>query len=264
MGQAVVHFEVMGQDGALLRRFFSDLFGWSIDADNPMGYGVVTHSDNHDAAGVGIGGGILGGMAPGQDGVTFYVEVPDVEATLAEAERLDGARIMGPQQVDGGRLVFGHLLDPEGHHVGVFQAGTSDPPAVIDARAGARGAPVVHFEIVGKDFDTLEAFYSTLFGWKPDRNNPVGYGIIAREDNLTASGVGIGGGIMAVSEEMDDYPGHVTWYVEVPDVEATLARAARLGGQRLMGPESVPGGPTLGQLTDPEGHLVGVVQAGTM
>jgi predicted enzyme related to lactoylglutathione lyase len=60
-----------------------------------------------------------------------------------------------------------------------------------------------------------------------------------------------------------DSHGHVTFYVEVPDVEATMARAAELGGQRLMGPESVPGGPTLGQLLDPEGHLVGVVQAPT-
>lgn len=261
MGAPVVHFEVMGQDGALLRSFYSELFGWSIDADNPLGYGVVSHSENHNADGVGIGGGILGGMPQGQDGATFYVEVPDVRAALAEAERLGGTKIMGPQQVDGGGLVFGHLLDPEGHHVGLFQAGTSGAPAVIDTAAGARGAPVVHFEIIGRDYGKLERFYSALFGWRPDRSNPVGYGVIAREDNLNPAGVGIGGGIMAVSGEMADYPGHVTFYVEVPDVEAALARAEQLGGRRLMGPEAVPGGPTLGQFTDPEGHLVGVLQA---
>jgi predicted enzyme related to lactoylglutathione lyase len=261
MGAPVVHFEVMGQDGALLRRFYSELFGWSIDADNPMGYGVIAHSENYNADGVGLGGGILGGMPPGQDGATFYVEVPDVEGALAEGERLGGTKIMGPQQVDGGRLVFGHLLDPEGHHVGLFQAGTSDPPAVIDTTAGPKGAPVVHFEIIGKDYERLERFYSALFGWQPDRDNPVGYGVITREDNLSAVGVGIGGGIMAVSGDMADYPGHVTFYVEVPDVETTLSRAEQLGGKRLMGPEAVPGGPTLGQFRDPEGHLIGVLQA---
>jgi predicted enzyme related to lactoylglutathione lyase len=31
-------------------------------------------------------------------------------------------------------------------------------------------------------------------------------------------------------------PGHVTFYVEVPDVEAALVRAEQLGGTRLMGP----------------------------
>jgi len=105
-----------------------------------------------------------------------------------------------------------------------------------------------------------------LFGWKLDANNPVGYGVIARDDNLTADGIGIGGGMMALPPEMaQGSSGHVTWYVEVPDVEAALAKAEKLGGQRLNGPDTVPGGgPTLGQLADPEGHLIGVVQAGSM
>jgi uncharacterized protein len=54
----------------------------------------------------------------------------------------------------------------------------------------------------------------------------------------------------------------VTIYVEVPDVEAALAQAEKLGGTRLMGPTQVPGGPALGQFADPEGHLIGVVRAG--
>lgn len=262
MGNAVVHFEVMGQDGPALHRFYSELFGWRIDADNEIGYGVVTHSDNHSAGGAGIGGGILGGMPPGQDGVTFYVQVDDVAASLAEVERLGGTKIMGPAETPTG-LVFGHLHDPEGHWIGLMQAGTGDTPARIPADAPAQGSPVVHFEVIGRDWATLETFYSTLFGWKPDNANPMGYGIIAREDNLTADGIGIGGGLMALPAEMVESgeTGHVTWYVEVPEVEATLARAAELGGTRLHGPDEVPGGPTLGQLTDPEGHLVGVVQA---
>lgn len=261
MGQPVVHFEVMGRDGPALQRFYSDLFGWTINAENPMGYGVIEHSENHSTGGVGIGGGILGGMQPGQDGACFYVEVTDVESTLAEAERLGGTRVMGPQQVEGGRLVFGHLLDPEGHDVGLMQAGTSDPPANADPSAGRKGSPVVHFEIVGRDYDTVDRFYSTLFGWKPDRNNPVGYGMIGREDNVNPAGIGIGGGIMGSTGDMAGYPGHTTWYVEVPDVEAALVRAEQLGGTRVMGPAPVPGGPTLGQFNDPEGHLIGLVQA---
>jgi predicted enzyme related to lactoylglutathione lyase len=87
---------------------------------------------------------------------------------------------------------------------------------------------------------------------------------VSREDNLNAKGIGIGGGMMAVSPEFADYAGHVTWYVEVPDVEATLARVEPLGGKREMGPDTVPGGPTLGQIRDPEGHLIGVLQAGSM
>jgi predicted enzyme related to lactoylglutathione lyase len=128
------------------------------------------------------------------------------------------------------------------------------------------GAPVVHFEIIGKDFGKLSSFYSGLFDWQLDSNNPVGYGVVAREDNLNPEGIGIGGGIMSTAghPEMEGYDGHVTFYVEVPDVEAGLKKAEQLGGKRMMGPDEVPGGPVIGQFLDPEGHLVGLVQAGTM
>jgi predicted enzyme related to lactoylglutathione lyase len=261
MGNPVVHFEVMAQDRKKAVEFFSGLFGWRVDTDNPVGYGVIAHSDNYSKGGVGIGGGIFGDMEPGQDGVTFYVEVDDVEATLAQAEALGGKRLYGPDQ--NGGPVFGHLLDPEGHWIGLFQKGSGGEPARIPADAEPKGAPVVHFEVIGLDFATLQSFYGALFGWKCDTSNAVGYGVIAREDNLTTDGIGIGGGMMALPPEMaQGSNGHATWYVEVPDVEAALARAQELGGQRLNGPHTVPGGgPTLGQLADPEGHLIGVVQA---
>jgi uncharacterized protein len=54
--------------------------------------------------------------------------------------------------------------------------------------------------------------------------------------------------------------GHVTFYVEVPDVEAALAKAERLGGTRPFGPDKVPGTETeLGQFTDPEGNVIGLM-----
>jgi uncharacterized protein len=46
----------------------------------------------------------------------------------------------------------------------------------------------------------------------------------------------------------------------VPDVEAALAKAESLGGTRVMGPETIMGTIELGQFSDPEGHLVGVVK----
>jgi uncharacterized protein len=121
MGQPVVHFEVIGQDGDKLRSYFSELFGWEIDADNPMNYGMVQREGNTNPDGIGIGGGIGG---PGPDGyaghVTFYVEVPDVEAALAKAESLGGTRMMGPDQVGEG-IEIGMFQDPEGHTIGVVK-----------------------------------------------------------------------------------------------------------------------------------------------
>jgi len=120
MGQPVVHFEVIGTDGEKLRGFFSELFGWRIDADNPMGYGIVDREANLSSEGVGIGGGVAGGP-PGYAGhLTFYVEVPDVEASLAKAESLGGTRMMGPDEIPGMNIVIGQFTDPEGHLVGVM------------------------------------------------------------------------------------------------------------------------------------------------
>jgi uncharacterized protein len=75
MGQPVVHFEVIGKDGEKLQSYYSELFGWEIDADNPMKYGSVAAQD-----GKGIGGGIAGGPEGYEGHVMFYVEVDDVEA----------------------------------------------------------------------------------------------------------------------------------------------------------------------------------------
>ncbi len=66
---------------------------------------------------------------------------------------------------------------------------------------------------------------------------------------------------LGVGQGPEGYDGHVTFYVEVSDVEAALAQAESLGGKRRMGPDQVPGGLTLGHFTDPEGNMVGLTQA---
>jgi predicted enzyme related to lactoylglutathione lyase len=118
------------------------------------------------------------------------------------------------------------------------------------------GQPVVHFEIIGKDGDKLHRYYSDLFGWEINADNPMKYGIVQREGNVSDDGIGIGGGISGAPE---GYSGHVTFYVQVPDVEAALAKAESLGGTRMMGPDEVMEGTEIGLFTDPEGHTIGVV-----
>ena len=120
------------------------------------------------------------------------------------------------------------------------------------------GQPVVHFEVIGKDGPRLHAYYAELFGWEIDADNPMQYGIVGREDNVNADGVGIGGG---VGQGPDGYDGHVTVYVEVPDVEAALADAERLGGTRIMGPDQPMEGLEIGMFGDPEGHVIGVIRS---
>ena len=120
------------------------------------------------------------------------------------------------------------------------------------------GQPVVHFEVIGGDGDKLRSYFSELFGWEfGDTMGPTNYAVVPRDGNTNADGIGIGGGIGSAPE---GYQGHVTFYVEVPDVGAALEKAESLGGSRMMGPNEMPEvGITIGLFTDPEGHVIGLV-----
>lgn len=122
------------------------------------------------------------------------------------------------------------------------------------------GQPVVHFEVIGKDAKKLQTFYSDMFGWEFDTNNPMSYGVVSREGNTSPEGIGIGGGVGPGPG--DEYPGHVTFYVAVSDVGAALAKVESVGGSRMMGPDEMMEGLVVGLFHDPEGHVIGLVQTG--
>ncbi|MDP9297822.1 MAG: VOC family protein [Actinomycetota bacterium] len=117
MANAVTHFEIHGRDGRKAQDFYASLFGWKIDADNPMNYGIVSAPD-----GEGIGGGISRAMG-GEPMVTIYVEVEDLEATLKTAESLGGKTVLPPSDVPGGPKLA-QFADPDGNVIGLTQAGT--------------------------------------------------------------------------------------------------------------------------------------------
>jgi uncharacterized protein len=123
------------------------------------------------------------------------------------------------------------------------------------------GQPVVHFEIIGSDAAKLQTYYGQLFGWEfqigdattDAVSQPGNYGFV----DAATTGGGINGGVGGG----EGYERRVLFYVGVPNVEAALEEAERLGGRRRMGPEGTPGALVVGQFTDPEGNLIGV--AGT-
>lgn len=116
-----------------------------------------------------------------------------------------------------------------------------------------KARPVVHFEILGKNAATLREFYSSLFGWKIDANNPMDYGMVAPGEG--GPDHGIGGGIA----RSDDGP-RVLFYVQVADPAETLRKAEGMGGRTVMPPTDVPGGPTIAQFEDPEGNRLGLIK----
>lgn len=133
------------------------------------------------------------------------------------------------------------------------------------------GLPVVHFEIVGADPAKLRAFYGELFGWDfdlgdastPAVSRPGEYGFVHGGANpVPGDGAsGINGGVAGGA----GFQPRVLFYIGVPDVEAALQEAERLGGTRRMGPEPehpAPGTLVVGHFADPEGNVVGLAGTG--
>jgi predicted enzyme related to lactoylglutathione lyase len=122
MGNAVVHFELIGPDPARLRAFYSELFGWDAPAGAPVAdrisgqteYSFIRPSDDAPPAAGGIGGG------PGfGNHAIFYVAVPHVNEALAKAEELGAEIVLSPQRNEGGGVTVAHFRDPAGNLVGV-------------------------------------------------------------------------------------------------------------------------------------------------
>ena len=115
MKNPVVWFEVLGKDGAALRRFYSELFGWKIEgATGDMDYGLL--------AGVeapGIGGGVGQSQDGGDGHVTVFIEVDDPTASLSKAEKLGATTVVPPTEIPDYHLTFAYFLDPQGHLVGL-------------------------------------------------------------------------------------------------------------------------------------------------
>jgi uncharacterized protein len=115
LGQPIVHFEIIGKDPARLQKFYGDLFGWSVgEAMGPeMGsYAMV------DAASSGIPGGI-GTDPSGNNRVTVYAQVPDLQATLDKAVGMGATVLMPPTEIPGGNVTIGMFADPAGNVMGL-------------------------------------------------------------------------------------------------------------------------------------------------
>ena len=114
MSNNIVHAEVVGRDGPAIQRFFSELFDWKLNTDLPGGYAMTDPADS----------GIVLGTGPSPDNgagwVTFYISVPDMDATLAKVEAL-GGRVVMPKFSPAPDTYLAMFADPEGHVVGLSQ-----------------------------------------------------------------------------------------------------------------------------------------------
>lgn len=107
MANPVVHFQIITKNPDAHGRFYQDLFGWSLDDANPMGYRKIETGSQE---------GIQGGLwpAPGQSPnfVQLFVKVADCATYVAKASTL-GAKVLIPPTTLPEGQTMAVMLDPE-------------------------------------------------------------------------------------------------------------------------------------------------------
>jgi predicted enzyme related to lactoylglutathione lyase len=111
------------------------------------------------------------------------------------------------------------------------------------------GAPVTWFDMGAADESPLKTFYSELFGWRLQQTS--------ERYTVATTGGGISGGI---GRSQTGSP-WLSFYVEVPDLQSTLDRAAALAGSVTVPPTRAPDSVVYAMFHDIDGLLVGLTQA---
>ena len=111
---------------------------------------------------------------------------------------------------------------------------------------------VVHFEIPADRPEELTKFYSEIFGWTFEKAPMPGpeYWLC----KTGTEGPGINGGLM-----QRQHPQHpITNYVDVPNIDATLEQATKLGAKVALPKTTIPGMGAYAALIDPQGNICGL------
>ncbi|SCL34462.1 hypothetical protein GA0070616_4975 [Micromonospora nigra] len=106
------------------------------------------------------------------------------------------------------------------------------------------------FDISTPDAERTRAFYKELFGWTVHVLDET-YSLVGGANGEPMGGIGQAG-------PDAPYTGIVT-YFPVPDVEAALVQAEKLGGTRRMDPQAIPGRGRIAAFADPDGNVVGLM-----
>ncbi len=114
----VVHFEIMGPDGSVMKEFYEALFGWKTEEVPGFGGYYMTTPDQS-----GIGGAVGKGNENMPSYMAMYIEVDSIDDHL-EVVKANGGQTLVPRTVVPDTAVFALFSDPAGNMVGLVEPGT--------------------------------------------------------------------------------------------------------------------------------------------
>jgi uncharacterized protein len=112
---AICHVEWQVTNLEAAKEFYSGMFEWKFE-DMGEGYSLFSTPDAH------LGGGLeVKDIVKAAESPLVYVQVDDIETSLAKAEVLGGGLVQRKTDIPGHGW-FGILTDPDGNRVGVYQS----------------------------------------------------------------------------------------------------------------------------------------------
>lgn len=240
-------FELATTDAKSALAFYGALFGWTSVAQDMGEHGTynLLKLDGKDV------GGLYEMFGPMFEGVPPhwmpYVCSADVDATAAKVTELGGKVLMPPLDIpDVGRMVV--FSDPQGATLSAFQPGERCGTEVGEQDNHA----FCWTELMTTDQDGAKSFYTKLFDWGTHDSDmgPAGTYTMWMQDGTHT------GGCMTLPAEAAGAPPHWMNYVNVEDVNASLAKALELGATLVVPVMPIPDVGQFTMIADPTGaHL---------
>ncbi|MFD7445467.1 VOC family protein [Streptomyces sp. NPDC059909] len=231
------------------KSFYGEVLGWTFgEASSEHGNYTEAYADGKAVAAV------VPPM-PGQEGHSqwcLYLASPDAAATAEKIRQNGGTVLMEPMQVgDFGSMCLAQ--DPGGVTFGVWQAGTHKGFEATNVPGAFCWA-----EVFTREPGKSDTFFPAVFG----------YGVKTIEDEqmdfkLFDLGADPVLGRMRMTDDFpEEVPAYIQVYFTVPDCDAAVATAQKLGGRLVFGPMSSPFG-RFAAIVDPQGAAFAVIDVTT-
>ncbi len=241
-------FEHISTDAKKAQAFYGEVLGWKV-ASLPMGDFTYEMIQTGDAPDTMIGGYATPKVAGQPAHFISYVSVEDVDATAAAVVKHGGKLVEPAYDVPTvGRMA--RVADPTGAELSLFKNTQGDPPDVQVTPSGGW----LWNELHSSDVPKALRFYEKVLGYTARAMDTGGgeiYHLLAR------GGVDRGG---VTGHVPPGVPSHWLPYVAVGDVDATIARAKRMGGSIQMAGTDIPNIGRFGVLQDPTGAALAVMK----
>lgn len=244
--------ELATTDQNAAKSFYGSLFGWAVE-DMPMGpndFYTMFKLQGRNA-------GAAYTMRPEDRarGVPphwmLYITVASADEAVRRAAELGGKVLAPPLDVpDAGRMSV--IQDPTGAVFAVWQPRQHTGTGI----AGVDGT-LCWADLSTSDQEKASAFYSALFGWqimKEDEDPAHNYFHIKNGEEFI-------GGIPPASYRNPNVPPHWMLYMQVSDVDASAAKAKKLGAKLLLEPTTMEDAGRMAVLADPQGASLAIFKS---